>query len=165
MSGAFFFFATISVASSCNVSLVTLSAVLFTLSLRIMDRSQLDAIVSELEDAAYKRALDDALRAITEAVELLRRANPISPQPHNTTRRLRAGSDMDKVLAAVKRKPGLRGVELVSVLKESGTPVEERTLRTALHRLKVRGFLENRETRWFPAESARNNKGPTPKSD
>jgi hypothetical protein len=124
-----------------------------------MDRSRLDAIVSELEDAAYKRGLDDALRAITEAVARLRDVNPISPQPHKTTPRLRAGSDMDRVLEAVKRKPGLRGIELVSVLEENGTPVEERTLRTALHRLKVRGFLENRETRWFPAESAHKNEG------
>ncbi len=53
-----------------------------------------------------------------------------------------------RVLKAIRAKPGMRGVEILNYLAESGTTVHERTLRTALARLK-NTFIEQKEERWY----------------
>lgn len=53
------------------------------------------------------------------------------------------------VLMTVGTFPGLRGVDVVKHTASSGTPVKERTVRTALHRLKTAGQIVNVDERWY----------------
>lgn len=62
-------------------------------------------------------------------------------RPHG--HRISAGRD---VLSAIKQRPGMRGVEVVALI---GT-LQERTVRTALHRLKMAGDIRTDNGRWFP---------------
>ncbi|HVZ28580.1 MAG TPA: hypothetical protein VG798_08005 [Rhizomicrobium sp.] len=54
------------------------------------------------------------------------------------------------VLHMIETKPGLRGAEIVEALKWAGTPVHERTVRTALWRLKQAQKIVKRAGQWYP---------------
>jgi hypothetical protein len=128
-------------------------------------------MVHEIEAAAYRRGFNDGVRAALKAVKGLRPRQPIAdtngsgleqtaplesvapvapPQP---TRQLRENSDQMRVLKAIQTNPGMRGVEILRALEAVGTPVHERTLRTALARLKL-NHIEQREERWYPKRAA-----------
>lgn len=59
-------------------------------------------------------------------------------------------SAQETVLKAVAAKPGMRGVEVVAAV----APIKERTVRTALHRLKKDGQIVNINERWFLPDAA-----------
>lgn len=75
--------------------------------------------------------------------------------PSLKTKRVRsaraATSSPTIVLEAIKRQPGMSGIEVLSSVHIAGHMLEERTMRTALHRLKKRSLIVNREGKWFPA--------------
>ena len=50
--------------------------------------------------------------------------------------------------------PGLRGVEIVDAAAAAGKPLKERTVRTALHRLKTSKKLKSFEERWYVPSDA-----------
>jgi len=58
----------------------------------------------------------------------------------------------DLVLASIKRRPGIRGIEIVSTLKATGLDANERSVRTSLHRLKLAKKIRIDDGRWYPAE-------------
>lgn len=60
----------------------------------------------------------------------------------------------DVVLGIIKERPGLRGIEIVNAAGESGQAIHERTVRTALHRMKRDGRIKNLGGRWFTADAA-----------
>lgn len=61
-------------------------------------------------------------------------------------------STQEAVLRMVLAVPGLRGVEVVEKLHLSGVQAKERTVRTALHRLKNAHKIKNVGERWFPPD-------------
>lgn len=113
-------------------------------------------MVHEIEAVAYKRGFTDGLRAAMKAVKDLRSTgrmeahdgNGADADPLAPVRQMRENSDQMKVLKAIRAKPGMRGVEILTWLTAHGTPVHERTLRTALARLK-NSHIEQREERWY----------------
>jgi hypothetical protein len=140
------------------------------------DRTKLDAYIAELEGAAYQRGRDDAKAAFLEQMKMvqekfegiltqlsramgkgtLKRGEQIldareivrdAPYVMRDPREPREGSDQLKVLEKIREHPGLRGVEVVKALEGS---VEERTVRTALHRLKRRNAILQKENAWYP---------------
>jgi hypothetical protein len=63
---------------------------------------------------------------------------------------VRAGSDEALVLDLIRKDPGLAGHQIVSILERR---VNERTVRTALYRLRRnKNLIENREGKWFPVK-------------
>ena len=60
----------------------------------------------------------------------------------------------ETVLRIVKAMPGLRGVDIVQKAAEGGRPVKERTVRTALHRLKNADEIVNVNERWYTPDAA-----------
>jgi len=58
----------------------------------------------------------------------------------------------DLVLGVIMQRPGLRGVDIVTHLKNADTEVHERTVRTALHRLKRAGKIKVVNGRWYSAD-------------
>ncbi len=144
------------------------------------DRTKLDEYIAELEAAAYARGREDAraemkaelmafqkgLQANVEklSAELERakerltvdltekllpylRSTGTTVDAESEPREPREGSDQAKVLEVIREHPGLRGMEVVKALNGS---VEERTVRTALHRLKRRNAIMQREGAWHP---------------
>lgn len=55
----------------------------------------------------------------------------------------------DAVYSLIKQRPGLRGVELISILRKDREHVHERTVRTALYRLKKAGKIRVVDGRWY----------------
>lgn len=120
------------------------------------NKHNLNEIAKAIEAEAYNKGWNDAIKAIMTNIR--RTGKRFSDQlngisvPRSASRRPRQGSDTHKVLSRIKHQPGLTGVELVSALKEVGTPVHERTVRTALHRLRGR-FIEQRDERWYVSDA------------
>ena len=129
------------------------------------DRTKLDDFIAEIEAAAYQRGVADTWAKMTvhlhkfvndfnemeakDIGESTFTVEPVSdPEDVDRTREPREGSDQAKVLMAIRETPGVRGVDIVNDL--AGT-VEERTVRTALHRLKKREAIYQREGKWYPS--------------
>lgn len=55
----------------------------------------------------------------------------------------------DAVMSIIRDRPGLRGIEIVKAAADVGQAIHERTVRTALHRMKRDGLIKNLEGRWF----------------
>ena len=125
-------------------------------------------MVSALEADAYRRGFNDGVRAALKAVKGLRPAKqppapsangskpaePVAPTPPQPMRQLRENSDQMRVLKAIRASPGMRGVEILRSLEAARTPVHERTLRTALARLRDNHFIEQKEERWYEMQPA-----------
>ena len=58
----------------------------------------------------------------------------------------------DLVLSSILRRPGQRGVEIVTALRAAGHDANERTVRTALHRLKVALKIKVEDGKWYPVD-------------
>ena len=57
------------------------------------------------------------------------------------------------VLHAIRNNPGMRGVEIVAQLQRGDAEIKERTVRTALHRLRgEKIYIE--DGRWYPIDEA-----------
>ena len=125
-------------------------------------------MVSALEADAYRRGFNDGVRAALKAVKGLRPAKhppapavngskvaePAPVEPPQPVRQLRENSDQMRVLKTIRTNPGMRGVEILRSLEAARTPVHERTLRTALARLRDNHFIEQKEERWYEIQTA-----------
>jgi hypothetical protein len=94
--------------------------------------------------------LTDMAEDIAHAASDPRAADILAPIKE--ARRPRANSDQSKVYGIIAENPGLRGVEIAAKLATLEKPVNERTMRTALNRLKKKTQIENREGAWFPMQ-------------
>ena len=61
------------------------------------------------------------------------------------------GSTPSYVLQAVRKRPGMAGSEVVSVVQEGGHKVPEGSIRTTLVRLERKKLIVSRHKKWFPA--------------
>ena len=136
---------------------------------QFMDKAkQLEGFIASLEQEAYRRGIADTLAVIIGAATHLAEEHSISigvtaptsseqSQPRQRRRRMpRRDSYQARVLAEIKRNIGLRGVEIVEALAKSDKPVPERTMRTALRRLRDAGQIEQRaDGRWYSADPNR----------
>jgi hypothetical protein len=117
----------------------------------LAERSKITHLIAEIERAAYQRGLDEAARAINQALVKLGVQNFSKKPPEDGAERfvVRPNSDSAVVLAAVKIHPGQRGSDLHKILLAGERPINERTMRTALRRLSGRGVIEQRGGRWY----------------
>jgi len=122
--------------------------------------------MGELEKTLYGVGYDDGFNAGWDAA--WRRFSALTqtaPRPEPTEQTVGQPPELPKafqeselptmtvVLEIVKSKPGLRGIEIIDAAKVAGTPLKERTVRTALHRLKENESIRNLDGRWFVAAS------------
>ena len=61
------------------------------------------------------------------------------------------GSTPWYVLQAVRKKHGMTGSEVVSVVQEGGHRVSDGSIRTSLFRLSDKKLIVSRHKKWFPA--------------
>jgi hypothetical protein len=102
-------------------------------------------------EKAINEALMDAYMA---ALDLEPPKTEELPAPKPPARSLRK-SGKAITLQLIEHFPGLTGVELVERSKQEGTPLEERALRTALHRLRHKDkLIINKDGKWYRANAA-----------
>jgi hypothetical protein len=139
-----------------------------------MDRSKIEAklladfaaFIEEAEKAAYTRGFQDALAKVTAIAHQIEASpgayllegaegTPLvlrTPKVENK-QEPREGSDQARVLNDIRGHPGTRGFEIVKRLEGQ---VHERTIRTSIHRLKVRKAISKQGDTWFPATLPKN---------
>lgn len=123
----------------------------------ILSNSVLQDAVAEIEANAYRRGVDDTVREfkkqIVAALDSIAAALTVTRT--ETVRgikrhvRIRENSNASRVFDAISDLPGLSGADLHRHLDQGPNPVNERTMRTALRRLRVRGLIEKRGGGWF----------------
>jgi hypothetical protein len=114
-------------------------------------RSDTHAALAELERSMYAMGYDQGFNAGWDAA--VRRLSAVSMEKPTVSAPSLADLDVpakEVVLQVIERSPGLRGVEIVDAAARSGSPVHERAVRTALHRLKSAGRIKNEDGKWFP---------------
>jgi hypothetical protein len=98
---------------------------------------KLKSFIADLEGETIDATVRAHLDRVTSAL----------PSNNPTGRLPRSGSDQDAVLQLIRQNPGLRGVEIASRLAPN---IHERTVRTSLHRLKVRELIHRRkDLNWY----------------
>jgi hypothetical protein len=103
-------------------------------------RKLIDRLAAETVDAT----LGETLVRVTAHID----GKPIGDRGMGSLGRPpRSGSDQDHVLQVIRTEPGLRGVDVA--LRLAGS-VQERTVRTSLHRLKKRTLIESHDGKWWP---------------
>jgi hypothetical protein len=115
-----------------------------------------------LYNIGYGHGVEAAWEEATKRFSALIAEKPApSPPPAVTQAQLeQSGADpedrpsKDIVLSLIRQTPGMRGVEVVQAAEKAGTPLLERTIRTALHRLKIEELIRNEDGRWFVNEAA-----------
>lgn len=129
-----------------------------------MGRNSFSKVAAQIEAAGfakgYKQAMRDARREFSAAMERLIEAlvsgemsGGSATGAERPKRRPRANSDQARVLKIISTNPGLRGVEIVEMLGIGPDAVHERTVRTALSRLKRRGQIQQQDGGWHVIQS------------
>jgi hypothetical protein len=122
-------------------------------------KEEIARLIQTAEEAAYQRGWDDALAAVLKAA-----AKPSvsgfqteeSAEPRKTGGRP-ATNAVRLVETSVSGVPGKRGVDVVKDVQAIDPSIPERTVRTALRRLKLHKRIWQRDGRWYP-------KAPRPRS-
>lgn len=119
--------------------------------------------------SSYRRGWDERQESFKKLYEqkltpLFEQINKVVTDAETSIDKAEAGLEMmeraasrtaaDVVYDTIQRRPGMTGAELVRFLEGAGMPIHERTVRTALFRLKV-DKIAAVENRWYTAEAAR----------
>ena len=115
-------------------------------------RIALQTALSELERTIFAMGYDAGFAAGWDAA--LQRLTSLSsekPEPRLPIAAVFNASAKDVVFRVIQQSPGLRGTEIVKATAKAGTPLDERNVRTALHRLKGANRIKNVDNRWFAA--------------
>lgn len=116
------------------------------------DIQEMLASIEAAKKAAYQEGWDAAIASIKNSISAptsqktikraIRKGAPIGYRPDTT---------IAKVHKLIKEKPGLTGVEIYNHLKVEDQTIEERTVRTSLHRLRDKwgGLIENHDGHWY----------------
>ena len=113
-------------------------------------RASLQRAIADLEKSAFHFGYDHGFNAGWDAA--VRRFSAMTaekPDPAVPSLGDMDTSAKDVILRIVQTNPGLRGTEIVAASGVLGAPINERTTRTALHRLKLAGIIRNDDGRWY----------------
>jgi hypothetical protein len=136
-------------------------------------RENIERLLDEMDREtreSYARGWRDAIAALqARAPEM----TPVEVAPKNEGNGARTDSRepqrprgrpakaINLVQGEIFGEPGLRGVDIVRSLEKKGTPVVDRTVRSALRRLKVSKIVWQRNGKWYPKPKAENEIGET----
>jgi hypothetical protein len=125
-------------------------------------REKIDSLLAEVDRESYARGWRDAIAALQEKapemapIDADKRGNGADV---DSAARQRQRGRPEKAISLVKNEifgePGLRGVDIVRSLEKKGTPVVDRTVRSALRRLKGSKTVWQRNGRWYPKAKER----------
>jgi hypothetical protein len=125
-------------------------------------KDQIAALVQAAEEAAYKRGFKDAcdrmklaVNAVVDTVtfnEGLRAEVLIEPADEPAVRKTGRPPSVTigVVQACINASPGKKGVEVVKAAQMIDPTIQERTVRTALRRLRINKKIWQRKGLWYP---------------
>lgn len=108
--------------------------------------ASLKEAVSQIEAEAYRRGWEEAMAAVQRAAAKSQHdlfSNPINKNSE------RDQSTIQLVKQIIIKEPGLTGIQIVERSVEKDETAHERTVRTALRRLRIRGIIEIKNSRWY----------------
>jgi hypothetical protein len=114
----------------------------------------------KLRKEAYAQGWRDAVEALTKAAaaaqnDMPEGASDAGPMDFSTGNRevlgITQGSTPWYVFQAVRKRPGMTGLEVVSVVQGGGHKVSDASIRTSLVRLERKKLIVSRHKKWFPA--------------
>lgn len=108
-------------------------------------------------DRGFDAGWDAAVRRMGQVLQQGSPPEPERAPPPSPEVALAVATDLtakDVVLEIVRRKPGLRGRDIVQETDKS-QKLNERTVRTALYRLKVDGLIYVKDGLWHPLDPNR----------
>lgn len=123
-------------------------------------KDQIAQIVQAAEEAAYRRGWEDARHAVMRAADALKRGAEAAAnrqaemfeatveEPRKTGRP--ASAAIVVVEDCINASPGKKGVEVVKAVQLVDPAIPERTVRTALRRLKIHKRIWQRNGLWYP---------------
>jgi hypothetical protein len=123
-------------------------------------KDQIARLVQAAEEAAYRRGWEDACAAIKRAADTTKRSDiapgwqaevivePVEIEPRRTGRP--ASAAIGVVEDCITASPGKKGVEVVKAVQLVDPSIPERTVRTALRRLKIHKRIWQRNGLWYP---------------
>ncbi len=114
------------------------------------DVERLLAEVERMKREAYDRGWRDAIGAVRKTMrkEINALSRPSAGAASTTVVKREHRGVPSMVVNIIKERPGLRGVEIVEAAQEHGD-TNQRTIRTALRRLRKKGKIEQRDGHWF----------------
>jgi hypothetical protein len=126
-------------------------------------KDEIARILEAAEEAAYKRGWDDACDAMKEAADSVKAAYFAPPMaedmavpttvvmmPHHGRTGRPASAAIVVVEDCINSSPGKKGVEVVKAVQLVDPAIPERTVRTALRRLKMHKKIWQRNGLWYP---------------
>lgn len=115
-------------------------------------------LLVDAEQAAYAHGWTDAITAVINAVNQLAQFHEVEKLP-KLPERMNRGRPASKATAIVEKviavNPGMLGVEVIKAVHKVDESFPERTLRTALRRLRLRKAIWKRNDRWYPRNKGR----------
>jgi hypothetical protein len=126
-------------------------------------KDQIARLVQDAEEAAYKRGWDDACEAMKTAADTVKLAHFYPPTaeemdvevviaPHHGRTGRPASAAIGVVEDCINASPGKKGVEVVKAVHLVDPSIPERTVRTALRRLKIHKRIWQRNGLWYPKQ-------------
>jgi hypothetical protein len=118
-------------------------------------KDQIARLVQDAEEAAYKRGWEDALAAMRRATDAVaQHIIPAAFQAHVSAEPRRTGRPASAAIGVVEdcinQSPGKKGVDVVKAAQLIDPSIPERTVRTALRRLKIQKKIWQRNGLWYP---------------
>ena len=128
-----------------------------TQSITMSDRREkIDSLLAEVDRESYARGWRDAIAELQAKAPNLAPINPLADKRGNGVHvdsKPRQRGRPEKAISLVQNEivgePGLRGVDIVRSLEKKGTPVGDRTVRSALRRLKGAKIAWQRSGKWY----------------
>ncbi|MGD0418638.1 MAG: hypothetical protein ABSA68_03500 [Xanthobacteraceae bacterium] len=119
-------------------------------------RDEIARIIADAEQAAYQRGWHEALLSVAIAAKQM--ANPnIATAPAKASlepppaRPGRPASNTVKIVGdIITQNPGMAGVDVVKAAQAIDNTIKERTVRTALRRLRLAKVIWKRSGLWYP---------------
>lgn len=121
-----------------------------TVSVIDQELKRLSAAIKSALERVYEAGGKEGVAQFVAKATALATGTP-APMPQRKARGRRAQAPK-LVVSVLEQSPGLRGVDIVKKIQEQGTAVHERTIRTALRRLKKAGVIAQREGKWYREE-------------
>ncbi len=124
-------------------------------------KDEIARMIESSEEASYQRGWKDACETMKLAVDAimesstekgLRLQGIVEPRDVEAPRRTGrpASPTIGVVEDCINRAPGMKGVDVVNAVQTIDSSIPERTIRTALRRLKIHKRIWQREGRWYP---------------
>jgi X-X-X-Leu-X-X-Gly heptad repeat protein len=116
--------------------------------------------VEKIQREAYAQGWRDAIAALSKAAaeaaelsssDIAQGSSDFSSGTGQVVSGVTQGSTPWYVLQAVRKKHGMTGSEVVSVVQDGGHKVSDASIRTSLIRLERKKLIVSRHKKWFPA--------------